>query len=197
MKRTPLCLLLVCCPFLVNPCLAADPVPASAEKAELATNKWLDGLGMKGLVIEQTVEGNGFVGQKIVGRESYMYVLSQEGWYVNLGFAGKVEKTTPLETLKAKFKYVALNRVPTPGLAVPGWDIRPRTPVSSFKDGVEFVSYKDGLLTVKVNTKFFALYGRDPKVLFPQDRAAPKGSYFQIRKNFPLDLTLTAPVTLK
>ena len=163
-----------------------------------AGRKWLDGLGMKGLVIEQTVEGAGFVGQKISGRDSYMYVLNQDGWYVNLGFTGKIDKDTPLKGMwQAMFKYVALDRVITPGLEVPGWDIRPRTPVSSFKDGVEFVSLEDGQLTLKVKTKFFALYGRNPNVLVPADAPSPKGSYFQIREPFPLDLTLTAPLTMK
>ncbi len=195
--------LLVCSTTIVNSTLAAEPPskprpkPASGEEAQAAAKKWLDGLGMKGLVIERTIEGAGFVGRKITGRDSYMYVLNQNGWYVNLGFTGKIDKTATLKDLQAKFKYVALDRVPTPGLAVPGWDVKPRTPVSSFKDGIEFVSFKDGLLTVKVKTKFFALYGRNPNVLVPADAPSPKGSYFQIRQNFPLDLTLTAPVTSK
>lgn len=203
MKRTLLCLLSAHCTILVSLSLAADPprqakpAVASGEQAELAAKKWLDGLDMKGLVIEQTIEGNGFLGQKITGRDSYMYVLNQDGWYVNLGFEGKIDKTTPLKDLEAKFKYIALDRVITPGLDVPGWEVRPQTPVSSFKEGVDFVSLENGQLTVKVKTKFFALYGRNPNVLVPADAPSPKGSYFQIRQGFPLDLTLTAPVTMK
>ena len=89
---------------------------------------------------------------------------------------------------------VALDRIPTPGLDVKGWDIRPRTPVSSFSKGVEFLSYKDGIVKVRIKTNFFALYGRDPSVLVPADAPSPAGSYFQIRKGFPLDLTLAAPL---
>lgn len=41
---------------------------------------------------------------------------------------------------------------------------------------------------------FFALTGRDPSVLVPADAPAPAGSFFQIRRPFPLDLRLDAPV---
>ena len=191
------CAMLVSVSVAADPPRQAKPAPASGEQAESAAKKWLDGLGMKGLVIERTVEGAGFVGQQVTGRDSYMYVLNQDGWYVNLGFTGKIDKTTPLKDVRAKFKYIALDRVITPGLDVPGWEVRPQTPVSSFKEGVEFVSLENGQLTLKVKTKFFALYGRNPNILVPADAPSPKGSYFQIRQGFPLELTLTAPVTMK
>lgn len=176
---------------------AVSAEPASGDEAEAAAKKWLEGLGEKGLVIDQAIEEGGFVGTKISGRESYMYVLNQDGWYVNLGFSGKIEPDTPLEKAKAMLKYIALDRVPTPGLTIEGWDLRPRTPVSSFKEGVELVGLKDGELSIQVNTRFFALYGRNPNVLVPADAPSPKGSYFQIRQNIPFDLKLTAPLTVK
>ena len=73
-------------------------------------------------------------------------------------------------------------------------DIKPRTPVSSFTDGVEFLSYKNGVIKLRIKTHFFAIYGRDPSVRVPADARAPAGSYFQIRRRFPLDLTLEAPL---
>jgi len=38
---------------------------------------------------------------------------------------------------------------------------------------------------------------RDPSVLVPADAPSPPGAYFQIRKEFPLDLTLEAPFAFK
>ena len=90
-----------------------------------------------------------------------------------------------------------LNSLPTPGLKLPGWEVRPQTPTSSVKKGGEILAYGNGKIKLRVRTKFFALYGRDPSVLVPADASAPSGSYFQIRKEFPLDLTLEAPFAFK
>ncbi len=92
------------------------------------------------------------------------------------------------------FTRVALDKLPMAGLDVKGWEIKPQTPVSSFNKGVEFLSYKDGIVKVRIKTSFYAIYGRNPNVLVPADAPSPKGSYFQIRKGFPLDLTLEAPL---
>ena len=62
---------------------------------------------------------------------------------------------------------------------------------------MEVLHYGDGKIKLRMRTKFFALYGRDPSVLVPADAPSPPGSYFQIRKEFPLDLTLEAPFVFK
>ena len=74
---------------------------------------------------------------------------------------------------------------------------RTQTSTSSVKKGVKILAYRDGKIKLRVRTKFFALYGRDPSVVVPADAPAPLGSYFQIRKEFPLDLTLEAPFAFK
>ena len=56
-------------------------------------------------------------------------------------------------------KFIALDKVPTPGLEVIGWEIKPMTPVSSFQNGVEIRSYENGIATISVKTSCFCLYG--------------------------------------
>ncbi len=174
------------------------PTPASGAVAEKAAAKWLEQLGKESLVlIENDKAGSpGFVGRKIAGRNSTMFVYRKSGWYLSLGFSDVIGPDTPLATVRQRFKYVALDRLPTPGLDVPGWQIRPRTPVSSFKEGVEILGYAGGRIQLRVKTKFFALSGRNPNVLVPADAPMPKGTYFQIRKPFPLDLTIEAPLAM-
>jgi hypothetical protein len=176
--------------------VAADPGKATAKEAQAAAAKWLAGLGEKGLVLVEEDTETGFAGRGIAGSKSTMFVLQKPGWYVNLGFSGVISADTPVKTMRKRFKYVALNRLPTPGLDVPGWEIKPRTPVSSFRDGVEILGYKNGKIHVRVRTSFFALSGRDPSVLVPADAPMPEGSYFQIRQKFPLDLTLHVPFAM-
>ena len=167
---------------------------ASGADAEKAAKAWLDGLGKKGLVLTETDKKNGFKGRMVGGTGSSMNVFQKKGWYINLMFKGKVTADMDAATLQKKFTRVALDKLPTPGLDVKGWNIKPQTPVSSFNKGVEFLSYKDGIVKVRIKTNFFAIYGRNPNVLVPADAPSPKGSYFQIRKGFPLDLTLEAPL---
>lgn len=180
--------------------LYAEPAkkPTGAE-AQAAATKWLDGLGAQGLVLSHADTKRGFVvthGDSAVGRVT-KFEFQQEGFSVSLAFRGELSAETPLKTLNDNFWYVALDRLPTPGLALPGWEVRPRTPTSSIEKGVEVLQFGAGKMKVRVRTKFFALYGRDPSILVPADAAAPQGSYFQIRKDFPLDLTLEAPFVFK
>jgi predicted secreted protein len=173
------------------------PVKPAGNDPKSRAAAWLEGLGDKGLVLVEKAAAPGFVGRRITGRKSTMFVYSKPGWYMSLGFSGPITASTPLATLKKQFKYIALNQLPTPGLSIPGWRIRPQTPKSSFSEGVEFLAYEKGKIKLRVRTKFFALYGRDTRVHLPADAPSPKGTYFQIRKPFALDLTIEAPMAMK
>ncbi|NQT38633.1 MAG: hypothetical protein HQ581_14145 [Planctomycetes bacterium] len=184
---------------ILSSTVTAAPPAATGAEAEKAAAQWLDGLGKDGLVLVEKAgkaDEPGFVGRNVIGRQSTVFVLHKPGWYMSLGFSDVIEPGTPPATVRERLKYVALDRLPTPGLDVPGWEIRPQTPVSSFKDGVEIVGYAEGRIQLRVKTKFFALYGRNPNVLVPADAPMPPGTYFQIRKGFPLDLTIDAPFAM-
>ena len=95
-------------------------------------------------MLNQCERKQGFVGHKIAGSKSVMFIFQKPGWHINLGFSEEISADTPLKELQSRLKHVALDQLPTPGLAVSGWEIRPQTPVSSFKDGVEIVGFSDG-----------------------------------------------------
>jgi hypothetical protein len=175
---------------------AQEPRKATGAEAEAAAAKWLEGLKKTGLVLNEKPAKHGFAvsfGQSAFGNVTkFNYELP--GWAFHLTFRGDMKADTPLKELKEHLWHAVIDKVPTPGLAVPGWDIKPQTPVSSFEQGIEIHSYGEGKIKVRVLTNFFALYGRDPSVLVPADAPSPPGSYFQLRKDFPLDLTIEAPV---
>jgi len=179
---------------------AAEPgkKPTGAE-AKATAEKWLGSLGDKGLVIEKVVKEGGFEAKhapSALGKIT-KFSFQEEGWWVTLSFKGELTADTPVKALQKQFWHATLDRLPTPGLDLPGWDVRPRTPVSSFSKGVEVLAFSDGKLKVRIQTGFFALSGNDPSVLVPADAPSPAGSYFQIRKPFLLDLTLEAPFKFK
>jgi hypothetical protein len=176
---------------------AAPKKKATAAEAEAAAKKWLDSLGDKGLVLVEKADDTGFVGRKVIGRSSTIFTYQKPGWWISLGFSEVIDAETPLAVVRKRLKYVALDRLPTPGLDVPGWEIRPRTPTSSFRDGVEIVNFRDGRIKVHIKSGFFALYGRDPSVLVPADAPLPKTAYFMVRQKFPLDLKIDAPLAMK
>jgi hypothetical protein len=186
-------------------CVAADPVvppkqPAAQVEAKAAA--WIKSLGKKGLVIHEIRKqpgDAGFVGRPVTGSQSTMFVFSDNNCLITLGFDGTVDGKTPLENLRQKFSFIALDKVPTPGLEVPGWEIKPLTPISSLRKAegaVEILAGGDGRISLRVRTHFFALSGRDPGVLVPADAPSPPGSYFQIRERFELDLTLEVPFAI-
>ncbi len=176
----------------------ASRTPARPE-AEAAAAKWLAGLGDKGLVLNEQEKKDGFVasrGPSAVGPVT-SFTYQKAGWRVKFTFRGEINADTPLKQLQERFWHAVLDQVPTPGLALPGWEIRPMTPVSSIERGVEVLAFGDGKLKLRVRTNFFSLYGRNPSVPVPADAPAPASAYFMIRKGFPLDLTIEAPVLFK
>jgi len=182
--------------FTLVPLAQAAEKPTGAE-AEAKAAKWYNGLDEKGVVIDKTFKEGGFAvthAPSALGRIT-KFSLNQDGWWISFAFKGEHTVDTAVETLQANFWFVALDRLPTPGLDLPGWDVRLRTPTSSIREGVEVVSFGDGKIKLRVKTKFFAVYGRDPSVLVPADAPSPPGSYFMIRKYVPLDLTVEAPFT--
>ncbi len=177
-------------------CAAEQPRKATGPEAEAAAAKWLDGIKDKGLVLNEQPAKQGFgvsYGPSAFGNVT-KFNYEQPGWAFHLTFRGDIKADTPLKELKEHLWHAVIDKVPTPGLDVPGWDIKPQTPVSSFDQGIEILSYGEGKIKVRVLTNFFAIYGRDPSVQVPADAPSPPGSYFQLRKDFPLDLTIEAPV---
>ena len=191
--------------ILLISAIGVATIPAHADKATAAEAKtkaaaWIDALPKEGLVLNEKRAKAGFVGQAIAGSKNTMFVLNDGDWYITLGFEGAVSGDTPLASLREKFSYIALDRLPLPGLKLPGWEVRARTPTSSIRKNaaaVEILKAGDGKVTLRVKTHFFAVGGRDPSVLVPADAPAPEGSYFQVRQRFDLDLTIEAPFEFK
>jgi len=197
-------MLLTTAPALVSVASAAPKDsgarPVTGEQAKQAAEKWLTGLGDKGLVIRHSIDKeHGFIvkhAPSAVGRIT-KFSYQQPGWWITFTFKGEHTADTPIATLRKQFWFCTVDRIVTPGLKIPGWEVRPRTPSSSFSKGVELVSMQQGKAKFRVKTSFFALYGRNPNVLVPADAPSPAGTYFQVRKSFPLDLTIEGSYTFK
>ena len=116
---------------------------------------------------------------------------------ISMGFNKDVLPSSTVEDLQSSLGYVALDKLPMPGFRYPnGWDIYPMTPMSSFKDGVEIISYQNGRIHFKVDTSFFAVYGimRDLKI--PADASAPRNTYFKVRRNIHGLIDVNMPLLL-
>ena len=110
---------------------------------------------------------------------------SREGpTYISIGFNNNFRPTSSAKDLQSSLDYVALDKLPMPGFQhLYGWEIYPRTPISSFKNGVQIVSYENGRLHFTVDTRFYAIYGHKRNLRLPADAPSPNGTYFLLRKN--------------
>ncbi|CAB4021980.1 Hypothetical predicted protein [Paramuricea clavata] len=139
-----------------------------------------------------------YPGSSIHGPTFTHYSQSLDGpTYISIGFNKDVLPSSTVQDLQSSLRYVALNEVPMPGFNYPyGWDIYPQTPSSSFKDGVTIVSYQNGRLHFKVNTSFFAVYGRLRHVYVPPDASTPKYAYFQVRRDINGLIDVNMPLVM-
>jgi hypothetical protein len=107
---------------------------------------------------------------------------------VTLGFKDEnLTKNSSLDQLRSSFNFIALDRLPVPGLdGVPSqWQIYPQTPISSFSEGVTLEQYDPNtqVLQLTVKTNFFAIYGTVPQQHPIACGRAPKGTYLQVRRD--------------
>ena len=118
--------------------------------------------------------------------------------FISIAFTKKVLPSTSVEDLRNNLRFVTLDHVPMPGFHYPAnWDITPVTPVSSFKDGVTIVSFKNGRIHYKVKTRFFSVYGRKSNLPEIPDSSSPKGSYFSVRKDIDGMIDVNMPLVFK
>ena len=106
--------------------------------------------------------------------------------FISAAFSRKVTPSSTVQDLQTSLKWVSLEKLPMPGFKYPyGWDIYPQTPVSNLKHGIKIISFQNGRLHFKVETRFSAIYGKMRSLRVPADvdANASSGTSFQVRKD--------------
>lgn len=175
--------------FAAFPAVAEQAVPVSFEKVRQMADAWLD--GMSGKVYQATLQS----ADKILPLPSKkvsdsLYALESGNVYIGLGFKEALPADITPDALKNRFDHLALTRLPLPGVEIEGWEIRLQTPASKFSDGVTFEKLENGVLTIRVQTEFFAVYGQRTDIVVPADAPMPAGTFFEIRKPVKADLLI-------
>ncbi len=180
----------------------ADDEVAMVAKAEAVkmTSEWKGRL--KGDKLSYSVGGvkDGFTVRFSEGTplgDVTALTLNVDGGSTTIAFKGKVTEKSSVEELRKNLLYVAMDRVATPGLKVPGWEVRPMTSVSSFKKGVSVDGFEDGVLKFSVKGSFFAISGSKKNVLVPADAPMPESAYFRISKPLEFDINFSGKLDPK
>ena len=131
-----------------------------------------------------------------------MFATESDSVRITIGFKTEdLNKNSSLDDFLSSFNYIALDRLPLPGLhGIPSeWDVYPQTPMSSFSDGVRFEHYDPAsqILKLDILTDFFAIYGQIPQQHYIADASLPKGTYFQVRRDFQGSIKLHAKLNFK
>ncbi|MCG8585681.1 MAG: hypothetical protein MI757_13320 [Pirellulales bacterium] len=184
---------------LANPAILTDTLPSepvSVEKARAAVEKWLNQIDRDGLVLDKKVK-DGKPGFRHVDTVGGMYVFRDDGWYVTLRFHKEPTAEMSNAQLRRQIKYVALDRVPLPGLVARGWMVHPKIPRLSDVKGIIIDKYENGRIVMKLKTKAKAIYGLNPRAPQIADAPATPGSTFEIRRELPIELRLEVPLAAK
>eukprot|EP00993_Chasmostoma_nieuportense_P004616 NODE_5275_length_676_cov_13.473588_g5112_i0.p2 GENE.NODE_5275_length_676_cov_13.473588_g5112_i0~~NODE_5275_length_676_cov_13.473588_g5112_i0.p2 ORF type:complete len:197 (+),score=75.22 NODE_5275_length_676_cov_13.473588_g5112_i0:58-591(+) len=122
-----------------------------------------------------------------------LFECSGPGLRMSLGFENLKPSSTLAEAQQA-LQHFALDRLTLPEFEpLPHWDISPRTPISSFKEGVTLTHFGEGRIALEVRSTFFAIGGQRTDIEVPACARSPPGSYFQLRQDFPFHLTIEMP----
>ncbi len=109
-------------------------------------------------------------------------------------FDCSITAATTLDQIREAYRFVVLNKLPH-GIQVPGWTFIILTPVSSFKDGVTFVSWSGGQLVLSLETPLYYLLGQSTidACKVPADSVGPSCCIVGREICTTLSLSLSAP----
>jgi len=151
--------------------------------------RWLD--GMSGQVLTAALRaGDRFRPRRAKRINDRQFAFRGADTYVGVGFSKPPRQDSTLADLQDTFKYVALDKVPVPGIRSSGWEILLRTPRSAVTEGVTIESWEDGVLRIRVRTEFHAIWGRRTDMVLPEDAGMPEGTFFNVRSPVKADLVI-------
>ncbi|CAF3735891.1 unnamed protein product [Rotaria socialis] len=128
-----------------------------------------------------------------------IYTHTSPGTYISIGFKQPLQQdAVDLEELQQNFSYIALNKLPLPGLDVPSnWEVYPQTPMSSFREGVQIDEYENHRLHLTISTRFFAIYGHEIQEHPIMDKSAEEGTYLQVRHDIEGFIKVNLPLMIE
>lgn len=199
MARTALAMTFLLLGTACTPQVAAESAspPASLEDVKAAVEGWLEGVTGPEQAFRATLppeDGSALTGRAINER---LFVLHGGTSLIGIGFSQPPRADSSLAELRSTFKHLALDRIPVPGIRARGWQTRLLTPRSSFREGVTLQSWQDGVLSIRVQTTFFAVSARRTDILVPADAPMPPGTFFQIRRPIRADLLIEGDLPLE
>jgi hypothetical protein len=185
--------------FALSLVVAGCGVEARQDEAKHAAQKWAQD-HVAGWTLTVDDADHAFTRpsfNEVCPNNTLMVRYAATGYEIDLAFTCPGPQGTDLAGLRSSFKFAVLTTLPH-GLDVPSWKFDILTPSSSFKDGVEIVSWDSGRLKVKVDTRLFALDGRkdSEECRPPADGRTPAACLVRVElNNLPLRFTITAPLS--
>ena len=172
---------------------AENPDAASYQTVYDAVQQWVTQLD--GGVYKATIRARDGV-SPLPSREinARLVAFTEGDVYMAVGFSEAPKREASVRELQATLEFVALDRIPVPGVNATAWETRFMTPRSSFKEGVTFESWKDGVLRLRVQTTFFAASACRTDLVFPMDSPLPAGTCFRITAPIKADLIIEGRV---
>lgn len=109
-------------------------------------------------------------------------------------FDCSIAGATTLDQIRAAYRFVSLDKLPHQ-IQVPDWTFHIDTPVSSFRDGVTFVSWSGGQLTLSIETPLYDVWGKSTlaSCTAPADGPLPACCVVFSQICTTLSLSLSAP----
>jgi hypothetical protein len=184
-------------------CEPPEPPPPEVKRLIALTERWLAAHRDAPVVVRLAESApRGFVPYCLSNQnencpkdrsdEFFLYHTRQRSLTINFGQA--IHPGTTADEAQKLLAFVSIDRVPLPGLSVPGWDINPVATSSSFKEGVSVVNLTKRAIELHVVTEIFAIDGSLRGCRPPADAPTPARCFFHVEHSFTLDLTVKAPM---
>lgn len=177
---------------------------AGHPQAEAQIRGWVEGLGAEGYVAQVRTDGPGFApychfNVSIDCAEdlaAHLFIYKDDERSLTLGFSEPLTPSMSLDDVRSRFQRIALDRLPTPGLKRDEWRFSPRTPVSSFSEGVEVTGYNGERIQLTVDTRFYAVSGERDRhdCRPPADGSMPEHCYAQVRQEVRGRIAVDLPI---
>lgn len=129
-------------------------------------------------------------------RRDALFIYDGGDRRLTIGFRAIITPQSTLADLRQQLDFVSIDHLPPDGLAVPGWELTLQTPSSRIETGVEIVSFQASVITLRIRTPVFAIYGFQSgcRSRLMADAPTPPDCFFQIRRDMDIDLSVSLPM---
>lgn len=176
--------------YAILPHDGREPSDEYRREMENHAGNWLAALGSDPWRITFTDLASELVENPHTPLPQYLRVPG-DGFELTIGFDDEIHGGLTAEEVQSRINFVATSGFPIEEIETEDWRFEASVPSTHIDKGIRVTRFGDGAMTLQIDLGFFAVYGRDRRVVAGVPEVIlPEFGYFQKRRAFAGEIKL-------